>query len=497
MNQSIIGLAAYLAVMLGIGAWTWKFNKTKEDFILGGRRLGPWVIAFSERTAAESAWLLLGLSGMFFWVGMGEIWTVIGCVTGIILSWYIIAKKIRIKSEEYGAITLPEYFYKAVGGSNAVRVISMLIIVFFYAFYLCAQFVGAGKVLDVTFGIDYHWGIVLGSIVIILYTLMGGFMAVCYTDVVQAILMITTLILLPLLGLIFLFNHGEAVAAALESTRVASSFTGGKTGLAALSLILGGLSWGFGYMGQPHLVTKFMAIKSADKIKISRRIATVWTFFAYGGAVLIGIVGIAMIHYGHLDASQLDVKGVLDKERILPVLTNYLFPAWMAGILISGAIAAMMSTADSQLLIATSTVVEDFYSKALKKNISQKKLVSMSRWVTFAVGMLALIVAFTTENIIYKIVTYAWAGLGSAFGPALLMTLYWKKTNSWGVISGMLTGAITTILWTEISFLDRMISVRFSSFIFAFIAVIIASLLKPRFDKKKAPLKRKLAQNAS
>ena len=491
MNQSIYGLAVYLLIMLGIGVWTWRFNKTKEDFILGGRKLGPWVIAFSERTAAESAWLLLGLSGMFFWTGMGEIWTVIGCVTGIILSWYIIAKKIRVKSEEYGAITLPEYFYKAVGGSNAVRVISMLIIVFFYAFYLCAQFVGAGKVLDVTFGIDYQWGIVLGSVVIILYTLMGGFMAVCYTDVVQAILMITTLILLPLLGLIFLLNNGDVLVKALESTRATATWTGGTSGLAALSLIVGGLSWGFGYMGQPHLVTKFMAINKPENIKMGRRIAIVWTILAYGGAVLIGIVGIAMIHYGHIDASQLDVNGVMDKERILPVLTNFLFPAWLAGILISGAIAAMMSTADSQLLIATSTVVEDFYSKALNKNISQKKLVSMSRWVTFAVGMLALIVAFTTEDIIYKIVTYAWAGLGSAFGPALLMTLYWKKTNSWGVIAGMITGAVTTILWTEISLLDKMISVRFSSFIFAFIAVIIASLLKPRFEKKQAPIKRK------
>lgn len=491
MTGSFIGLAVYLLIMLGIGVWTWKFNRTKEDFILGGRKLGAWVIAFSERTAAESAWLLLGLSGMVFWAGMGEIWTVIGCVTGIIISWYIIAKKIRIKSEEYDAITLPEFFYKAVGGSNAVRVVSMLIIVFFYAFYLCAQFVGAGKVLDVTFGIDYQWGIVLGSVVIILYTLMGGFMAVCYTDVVQAILMITTLILLPALGLIFLFNHGDILAAALQSTRTAVSFTGGTSGIAALSLILGGLSWGFGYMGQPHLVTKFMAIKNPQSVKMGRRIAIVWTILAYGGAVLIGIVGIAMLHYGHIDASQLNVNGALDKERILPVLTNFLFPAWLAGILISGAVAAMMSTADSQLLIATSTVVEDFYSKALKKNISQKKLVSMSRWVTFAVGMLALLVAFTTEDIIYKIVTYAWAGLGSAFGPALLMTLYWKKINSWGVIAGMLTGAITTVLWTEISVLDKMISVRFTSFIFAFIAVITASLLKPHFEGKKKQTRKK------
>jgi len=486
MNDSVLGLVLYLFMMLGVGLWTWRMNKTKEDFILGGRKLGAWVIAFSERTAAESSWLLLGLSGMIFWIGLGELYTVFGCVTGIIISWFIIAKRLRIKSEEFDAITLPEYFYKSVGGSNTVRVVSMLIIVFFYSFYLSAQFVGAGKVLDVTFGIDYSWGLAIGALVIVVYTLMGGFIAVCYTDVVQAILMIITLVFLPLLGFILLFSHGDAVGAALEATRNTASWTGGATGWAAAAMIISGLSWGFGYMGQPHLVTKFMAIRSPDDVKLGRSIATVWTVMAYGGAVLIGIVGIAMIHYGHFDESLLAVDGAIDTERILPVLTNFLFPAWIAGILISGTVAAMMSTADSQLLIATSTVVEDFYFRALKRKLPQKSLVLMSRLVTLAIGIFALILAFNTENIIYKIVTYAWAGLGSAFGPALLMTLYWKKVNSWGVIAGMLTGAISTVVWTELSFLDEAVSVRFVSFVLAFAAVIIGSLIKRHKDKREA-----------
>jgi sodium/proline symporter len=277
---------------------------------------------------------------------------------------------------------------------------------------------------------------------------------------------------------------------ALEATRNTSSWFGGFKGLEAFALVLGGLSWGFGYMGQPHLVTKFMAIRKPDDVKLARRIAIIWTIFAYGGAVLVGIVGIAMIHSGKISESALMVNGVLDKERILPILANFLFPAWMAGILISGAVAAIMSTADSQLLISTSTVVEDFYSKALRRNISQKTLVAMSRYVTLVVGGLGMLLAFTTENIIYKMVTYAWAGLGASFGPALLMTLYWKKINSWGVIAGMVTGSLSTIIWTEIPALNNLISVRFSSFILAFIAVIVATLLKPETKKDKTKKKR-------
>ncbi len=486
MAESIYGLIGYLLLMVGVGVYTWKLNKTKEDFILGGRKLGAWVIAFSERTAAESSWLLLGLTGAVFAIGFGELWTVIGCVSGIIISWFIIAKKLRIKSEEYDAITLPEYFYKSVGGSNAVRVVSMLIIVFFYSFYLSAQFAGAGKVLDVTFGVDLKLGMFFGAFVIVGYTLMGGFIAVCYTDVVQAILMIITLIFLPILGFIVLANHGNLVWEALKATGSSVSLLGDNTGWAAVALVVGGLSWGFGYMGQPHLVTKFMAIRDSEEIKLSRTIATVWTILAYGGAVLIGIVGIAMMYHGHITEADMVVNGARDPERILPVLTNLLFPAWIAGILISGAVAAMMSTADSQLLIATSTVVEDFYSKALKKDISQKKLVLMSRLVTLGIGMFALILAFTTENVIYKIVTYAWAGLGGAFGPALLATLYWKKVNSWGVVAGMLTGSISTIIWTEVDVLANFISVRFTSFILATIAVIVFSIIKNRRSEQEA-----------
>ncbi len=301
LNSPLLGLVAYLVLIAGVAIWTFGKNTTKDDFILGGRKLGAWVIALSERTAAESAWLILGLSGALYAVGMLEIWTVIGCVLGIIFYWIVIARKLRVISETYGAITLPEYFYRFCGKwGQHVRVISMLIICFFFSFYVAAQFIAAGKVLDATFGIDAHWGMLLAALVVVVYTMMGGFTAVCMTDVVQAVLMIITLVLMPIVGLILINSEGLDVVAAMKATGQTASLTAGKTGWAGAAAIIGGLSWGLGYMGQPHLVTKFMAINNPDAIKIGRKVAITWTLLAYVGATLIGVVGITLVHNGVL-----------------------------------------------------------------------------------------------------------------------------------------------------------------------------------------------------
>ena len=483
MNTPLVGLAIYLVLIAVMAVWTYGMNRTKEDFILGGRRLGAWVIAFSERTAGESSWLILGLSGALYAVGLLEIWTVIGCVSGIVLYWFIIARKLRIRSEAYGAITLPEYFFKfCTKYGQAVRVTSMVIITFFFSFYVAAQFLGAGKVLEVTFGLNTTFGMPLAATVVVVYTMMGGFTAVCYTDVIQAILMIITLVLMPVIGLIFIASLGLDVGAAMRATGETASLTGGKTGWAGVAAIIGGLSWGLGYMGQPHLVTKFMAINHPDAIRASRRVAIVWTLLAYSGATLIGVVGITLVHYGQVPA-----EGVLgtagDPERILPVLAGFLFPAWIAGILIAGAVAAMMSTADSQLLISTSTIVEDFYVRALKRNLSQKSLVTMSRIVTVLIGMAAFCLARSSDNLIYDVVSMAWAGLGSSFGPAIVLSLHWKRMNSAGVLASMITGAASTALWLWIPGLNDLISVRFVSFALATAAAIIGSLLTAREER--------------
>lgn len=476
INYTFLGFVVYLIGVLTAGFLTYKMNRSHEDYLIAGRKLNPWVVAFSERASGESAWLLLGLPGLALTIGLIEIWTAIGCVGGIILSWYIIAKDLRVQTEEYKSITLPNFFLEKTGGkSKAIPIVSMIIIIFFFTFYLAAQFSGAGKVLKVTFGLDPLIGALIGAVVIVFYTMMGGFSAVAWTDLIQGIIMIATLVILPIAGMIELADQGTTISAAIhkanEGYKIANSdfmsVTGGKTGWALIAVIISGLSWGLGYIGQPHLLTRFMAIRSAAEIKISRRIAITWAIPAFTGAFAIGIVGLSL--YGR--------EMFTDPEFLMPFLATKLLPSWVAGIFISGAVAAMMSTADSQILVITSTVVEDFYHKALKKDVSVKKLLKLSRIVTVIIGVFGFILAITSTKLIFHLVSYAWSGLGASFGPALLLLLKWKKTTQEGVLAGMITGTITTIIWSEITVLDNFISVRFVAFIFALFAVITVSLL--------------------
>lgn len=473
MNYILIGFLLYLGLILVIGFLTYKQNKNHSDFFVAGRKLNPWVVAFSERASGESAWLLLGLPGAAFALGFLELWTAMGCVFGIIFYWFVIAKSLREESEKANAITLPTFFASPfTRGQAAIRILSTLIIVFFFIFYLSAQINGAGKILNATFGIQHEFGMLLGAAVIIFYTMMGGFFAVAWTDLVQGIIMIGTLVILPLAGFIELAEQNITLADSIGEMQTADgvslfSFTGGKTGWAAAALIISGLSWAFGYMGQPHLLTRFMSIKSSEKIKVSRRIAITWAIPAFTGAMLIGIVGVAMYGQGYFE----------DVEKIMPHLATTLLPAWLAGILISGAIAAMMSTADSQLLVISSSVIEDFYHQTLGKEVTDRLMLNASRIITVIIGLVGLMIAIFSDKLIFAMVSYAWSGLGASFGPVLLLMLKWKKVTWQGAIGGLITGSITTVVWSEITILDETISVRFVSFVLAFLVVWIVSLL--------------------
>lgn len=467
MDPVLIGFVIYLIMVLSVGIWTYQLTKTQEDFIIAGRRLNPWVAAFSERASGESAWLLLGLPGAVFMVGLIEIWTAIGCILGIAFAWIVIAKDLRVKTEENGAITIPEFFSRNFGlEDNRIKIVSTFIIIFFYAFYVSAQFNGAGKTLNVSFGIPHTIGIIIGAIVIVFYTLMGGFLAVAWTDFLQAIIMIITLVALPIIGFIIILKGGY------DFNFTLSSLIGGNIGWAAFAGVIGGLSWGLGYTGQPHLIIRYMSIKDPEKVRISRNIAIVWSIPAFFGAFLIGIVGRILVGQGTL----------IDVEQLMPHLATNLFPLWFAGILISGAIAAMMSTADSQLLVVTSAFSEDIYHNTFKKKLSEGSLVRISRIITFLVGIAAFFLAIYTQKLIFTMVSYAWSGLGASFGPALLLSLKWPRTTGDGVLAGMVTGAISTIVWANIPVLNNFITVRLTSFVLATIAVVIVSLLT---QKKK------------
>lgn len=471
MNFVLLGFIIYLVLILLVGFLTFKSNKDHSDFFIAGRRLNPWVVAFSERASGESAWLLLGLPGAAYALGFLEMWTALGCVLGIIFYWFVIARDLREESEKVTAITLPTFFAaRHTRGQNAIRVLSTLIIVFFFIFYLSAQINGAGKILHVTFGMKEFHGMLIGAAVIIFYTMMGGFFAVAWTDLIQGVIMIGTLVILPLAGFIELADRGVSLSGELGNMRTADglslfSLTGGKTGWAAVALIVSGLSWAFGYMGQPHLLTRFMSINSSKKIKVSRRIAITWAIPAFMGAMLIGIAGVALYGQGYFD----------DVEQIMPHMATTLLPAWLAGILISGSIAAMMSTADSQLLLISSSVIEDFYHQTLGKEVTDRFMLRVSRIITVLIGAVGLLIAVTSDKLIFTMVSYAWSGLGASFGPLLLLMLKWKKVTWQGAIAGLITGSLTTVIWSEITVLDETLSVRFVSFVLAFVAVVLVS----------------------
>ncbi len=462
----------YLAVLIFVGLITFKLNKTQEDYLLAGRRLGPWVVAFSERASGESAWLLMALPGAAIAIGMGEIWAVIGIISGIILSWYIIADKLRAETEKYGALTIPQYLHrKYQDKSNIIRLFSSFIIAFFFAFYVSAQFHASGKIINSIFGLDEIIGISIGALIIVLYTLMGGFFAVAWTDLIQGIIMIGTLVILPIIGIIELQESGISITeSVINASNNQASLTMGLSGWAAVSVVIGGLSWGFGYFGQPHLIIRYMSIRSSTDIRTARKIAAAWAVPGVSGAFLVGIVALAMFGEGFFP----------DVEQAMPYLAMQLLPGWIAGILISGAVAAMMSTADSQLLVSTSAITVDFYNRFLKRKIDDKKMVRLSRIVTIGFGIFAYLIALISQltgKTIFGVVSYAWAGLGSSFGPALILTLWWKKTTRKGVIAGILTGAITTIVWANINVLQSAVTERLTSFVFAFMAIIIVSLV--------------------
>ena len=404
-------------------------------------------------------------------------WTVVGITLGIIASWSLIAEKLRIETEKYAALTIPGYLHKKYNdNSNIIRLFSSVIIAFFFLFYVSAQFHASGKVINTLFGLSSINGIFIGAVVIIFYTIMGGFFAIAWTDLLQGILMIGTLVILPIVGIIELQNHERTIYEVLNQVGESnSSYTMGRSGLAAVSVVLGGLSWGLGYLGQPHLVIRYMAIKNPKDINKAKLIAILWALPGISGAFLIGLV--ALNYFGP------DFFIINDVEQAMPLLATELLPPIFAGLLISGAVAAMMSTADSQLLVSTSAITEDFIHQFLGLNLSDKTLLLINRITIIILGIIAFCIAifseFTGKNI-FGVVSYAWSGLGSSFGPVLVLSLWWNKTTRKGVIAGLLVGFFSTIIWANTD-LRLIVSERLVSFVFAFIVVILVSYL----DKEK------------
>lgn len=447
----IIAIVAYLILMVIIGVICSKKNNSVDDFYLGGRQLGPLVTAMSAEASDMSGWLLMGMPGLAYLCGIAEAsWTAIGLAIGTYLNWLIVAKRLRNYSSKIGAITIPDFFGKRFKDNTHVLMFaSALLIIIFFIPYTASGFSTCGKLFSSLFGLDYHVAVIVSAIVIVLYTTLGGFLAASTTDFIQAIIMTIALIAVLCFG-INTAGGWNAVAENAKSIPHYLSLTSTTDGAGNMvpfggSTIVSTLAWGLGYFGMPHILLRFMAIKDPNKIKTSRRVASIWVVIAMSVAIIIGIVGLAM--------SKTESSMVLkDSETIVVAIAALLSKhgvvfALLAGLILAGILASTMSTADSQLLAAASAISQDLMIGSLRLKISEKVKMIAARTTVIAIAILGVVFAWNPDSSVFRIVSFAWAGFGASFGPLMLFSLFWKRTNKWGAMAGMISGGITVIAW--------------------------------------------------
>lgn len=436
--QIITVMVIYISLLIFWGLYQGRKVKSGSDYSIAGRRLPGWVAALSERATGESSWALLGLPGAAYAMGLTEIWTALGCVAGIITAWSLLAWRLRDEAEKYNVTTFTEYLAARHGETGRMlRLISSFAIVFFFFFYVGAQFLGGGKTLHALFGLKPGTGVLITAAVIVPYTIYGGFRSVVYTDVVQALVMIITLIAGPIVGIIYILNdHGTFASGIPEALVLAgdtyTSLTGTVKGFGAGVIISGGFSWFFGYLGgQPQLSMRFMAISDSAQAKKARNIGIAWTIVAYTGALMLGWIGIAIF----------GPAGLTDPEYVMPSVIMRLFPPVIAAVLITGAIAAMISTADSLLILSATELTESLQ----KKGITTLK---RHRVTTALLAVIALGLSYVSPSkLIFTLVSYVWAGIGCTFSVVILFTLFWKRFHGRSAVITVITGLLFTVLW--------------------------------------------------
>ncbi|MDR1785532.1 MAG: sodium/proline symporter PutP [Spirochaetaceae bacterium] len=439
----ILAFVLYLGAMIFIGWRYLKNNETPTDFFLGGRKVGPWMTALSAEASDMSGWLLMGLPGVAYLTGMKEaFWTAVGLTAGTYLNWLIVAKRLRkytIHSND--SITIPEFFTNRFkDSSRAIALVSVIFILIFFTIYTASGFVACAKLFNSVFGLPYTVSLLLGIAVILAYTLLGGYLAVCATDFVQGSLMFVAL---TLTAIVMIFSLGGPAEAAQRVSAFGSQFlnpfvSGPEDNFGPMAIV-SALAWGLGYFGMPHILVRFMGIRSNREITLSRRIATVWVVIAFVGALMVGAFAKAYLLPETL------ASGAEETVFVRSILKMY--PSFIAGLFLCGILAAAMSTADSQLLVASSAFSRDIFSGFLKKDASDKTLLLVSRLTVLAVAAIAFVIALNPASSIFGLVSYAWAGFGATFGPLVLLSLFWKRTTRNGALAGLIAGGLTVILW--------------------------------------------------
>jgi sodium/proline symporter len=436
---------AYLLVVLAIGIVAWRSTADLKDYILGGRRLGRWVTALSAQASDMSGWLLLGLPGYAYLAGLESLWPVVGLLAGTWLNWRLTARRLREATEAYGdALTLPEYLQRRFADpSGMLRLLGAAVVLLFFTFYTASGLVAGGKLFETVFGLPYVWAVMAGAGAVLAYTFLGGFLAVSWTDAFQGLLMFGALVVVAAIGVDAVGGFGglERMLEA-RNPEMLDAFTDAAgepiTVIAALSLV----GWGFGYFGQPHILARFMAARTSAQITDSRRIAVAWVTVALAAATVVGLTGAAYI--------DVPLEGA-DSEKVFMAMAAALLHPVVAGVCLAGILAAVMSTADSQLLVASSAVSEDLYRDWLRPSAGPGELLWVGRFAVVAIALIAFVLALDPDSKVLDLVAYAWAGFGASFGPTILASLYWPRMSRAGAYAGIIVGAVTVVVWKQLS----------------------------------------------
>ena len=469
----IVTFAVYILGMIAIGFFAFRATRNFGDYILGGRRIGSVVTALSAGASDMSGWLLMGLPGAVFLFGISQSWIAIGLIIGAYLNWLLIAGRLRVFTEiNHNSLTLPDYFSRRFDdNSSLLKIISAVIILIFFTIYCASGVVAGAKLFESTFGLSYGWAMIAGAGATIAYTFIGGFLAVSWTDTIQASLMMFALILTPIMVMVNAGGFTDALANIQSLNPDYTNIFAHMDLIAIISL----LGWGLGYFGQPHILARFMAADSHEVMKNARRISMTWMILCLAGAITVGFFGIAFF------ANNPNLAYLIDNgkhERIFIELSKLLFNPWIAGILLAAILAAVMSTLSCQLLVCSSALTEDFYRAFIRPKAKQRELVWVGRIMVLLVSVIAILLAINPNNSVLDLVSHAWAGFGAAFGPIVVFSVFWARMTRNGALAGMITGAITVLLWINFNWFELYSLIP--GFLFASIAIIIFSLL----DKK-------------
>ena len=488
----IIAIALYMVVLLYLGIRYTKSSSSVSDYYLGGRKLGPFVTAMSAEASDMSSWLLLGLPGVAYLTGICDaFWTALGLGIGTYFNWLLTAKRLRHYTEVTGSVTVPDFFENRFRDkSHVLMSVSAIVIVVFFIPYTGSGFSACGKLFSDLFGIDYMTAMIISAIIIVSYTASGGFMAASTTDFVQSVVMSVALISVVSYGVSFCGGMNVITEHSRSLDGYISIFSMHNDGVAepyGLLTILSTMAWGLGYFGMPHILLRFMAIEDPGKIKLSRRIGTVWVFIAMAVAVFIGIMTRTMAHVGVIQAPKDPEKSVIVIANTLA--QNGILTALLAGVILAGILACTMSTCDSQLLAAASSVSENIIGGVFGIKMDDKKKMILARVTLIVIAIIGVLIAQDPDSSVFQIVSFAWAGFGAAFGPVMLLSLFWKRMNAQGAIAGMITGGAMVFIWkfiVRVQFKDTILNIYelLPAFIAAMIVGVIVSLITPAPDKE-------------